>query len=199
VSSDPYVQAQELRQRLEHTAGRLGTVLDRPEALARLSDRDELRELTAAAAAAVLDFEALLDWADESELPSGLRAALDRPGVHELSVSPKTGLAEASGPNPLEAGEPLRALVHTTEMGEAYDRARLDVVDLGLGEGYEPPGRAEHVALPYRFRLRAFAEELDSELGPLEHAALYLDAPGARRLTAVLRRQLVAAQREDDR
>ena len=84
-------------------------------------------------------------------------------------------------------------------MGEAYDCARLDLVDLGLGEDFDP-ANAEHVDRPYRFRLRPFAEELDAQLGPLEHAcplehaSLYLDAARARRVAAVLRRQLAAAE-----
>jgi hypothetical protein len=32
------------------------------------------------------------------------------------------------------------------------------------------------------------------ELGPLEHSALYLDASGARRVAATLRRQLARAE-----
>jgi hypothetical protein len=35
----------------------------------------------------------------------------------------------------------------------------------------------------------SFAEELDPELGALQHAALYLAAAGSRRLAAMLRRE----------
>ena len=111
MTLDPYAQAQPPRERLKRAADELGDVLDRPKALARLSDRDELRQLAERAAGAAHGIEALLDRADESELPPGLRAALDRPGVHELALKP--GTAVAAGPSPLEAGEPLRALVHT--------------------------------------------------------------------------------------
>lgn len=190
--------ARDIERHLEHAAGRLRRVLEHDEALARLSDRDELRALVDEARAATRDFEALLDWADESELPPGLRDALDSPGVHEISFHRTTGAAATAGPSPLEAGEPLRALVHTAEMGESYDRTRLDIVDLGVGEDYDPDD-AEHVVRSYRFRIRAFAEQLDDDLGPLEHASLYLDAAGVRRATAVLRRRLAAAERADQR
>ena len=106
MTSDPYARAQQLRERLKRAANELGDVLDRPETLAWLSDRDELRQL-----------------------------------------------------------------------GEDFD-----------------PANAEHVDRPYPFRLRAFAELLDVELGPLEHGSLDLDAASARRVAAVLRRQLAAAE-----
>jgi len=62
----------------------------------------------------------------------------------------------------------------------------------GLDDDYDPR-REEHVDRPYRFRLRAIAEELDRGLGPHEHAALYFDASGARRVAVLLRRKVAAA------
>ncbi len=187
MSADPYTYAAALAERLERAAGGPSAVLERSDdALARQSDRDQLRDLVDELADAARSVAALLDWVEESSLPPGLRAALDRPGVHELGVDPTSGQARVVGPNPLEAGEPLAALVHTAEMGEAYDRARLDVADIGAGEDYDP-ANPEHRDRPYRFRVRATADEFDAELGPLEHASLYLDAAGARQLAAILR------------
>lgn len=103
----------------------------------------------------------------------------------EEQQPPASGQARVVGPSPLEASEPLAVLVHTAEMGEAYDRAHLDVADIGGGEDYDA-ANPEHRERPYRFRVRAIAEELDAELGPLEHASLYLDAAGARQLAAIL-------------
>ena len=124
MSADPYAYAAALAERLATAAGGPSAVLERSDdALARQSDRDELRDLVDEVADAARSFAALLDWVEESILPPGLRAALDRPGVHELGVDPASGQARVVGPNPLEAGEPLAALVHTAEMGEAYDRA----------------------------------------------------------------------------
>lgn len=193
MSADPYAYAAALAERLERAAGGPSAVLERSDALARQSDRDELRDLVDELADAARSFAALLDWVEESSLPPGLRAALDRPGVHELGVDPASGQARVVGSNPLEAGEPLAALVHTAEMGEAYDRARLDVADIGAGENYDPANPA-HRDRPYRFRVRAIADELDAELGPLEHASLYLDAAGARRLAAALRLRVDTAE-----
>lgn len=181
MSSDPYADAARLRAQISDAVLAIGAVLADTEALARPSAVDELRQALDDLADAAAQFVDLLDWIDESDLPPGLRAALARPGAHEISIDPATGKV-TRGPTPLEAGEPLPALVHTADMGEAYDTARLDLADLGVSDDPGNPHRR------YRYRLRAIRDPMDID-GPHEHASLYLDDSGARRLAAMLRRR----------
>ena len=184
MPSDPYAALVELHGALQIAAQQIGKLARHPDSLARLEERDQLRARVDEALAAAGSLAELIDWADESDLPPGLRAALDQPRWTELSTAQSGSL-----PNPIEAGEPLRALVHTEAMGEAYDIAHLDLADLGLGADYDP-ANPEHRHWLYRFRLRATAQDLDLDAGPFEHASLYLDTSGARRLAAALRQRV---------
>lgn len=200
MSADPYADLARLVGDVERLVAALREAQQQDDALTQLKVRDRLDQLSRGAIASLEAIHALVDWVEESDLPPGLRAALARPGAYEIVIDPAKPELDQSvaprGPSPASAGETLYALVHTAEMGEAFDVAALDVSTLEPGpqaQTWNGPGPDPAQA---RVKLRAHAAELEHDVGPHELASHYLTASSARRVAAMLRRAAASLEGE---
>ncbi len=198
---DPYATLAHLVHEAHSAVELLVDATDDSEALASYKGRDALRAAAEGLTEAGERLSSLLDWADSSELPPGLRAALAKPGWSELEFDPANPGSPRRGSTPEQAGESLPALAHTDTMdAEVFDFATLDIATLPPAIPSRPQIVPNGVPGPdprhARLRLRAHAAEFDAQSGPHELASLYLDAAGARRLAGLLRQSAVALEGE---
>lgn len=205
MSGGAYERAHELVDSLQGAVRVLQDELGVGEGLARTEARERARGALGAVAAARAALEDLLDWVEASDLPPGLRSAVEQQGLVELRFDPSAEGADADGlvrgPSPAEAGEALPALLFCAyaDRGEEVEDGLVDVVVLPAGTSGEPPrgdpSRADPVEA--RVRLRVTEPEWGDDAPPAELVSLYLEPRRAVRAAALLRRSGVRAMLGD--